>query len=138
MEVLYLNIQYRESKSFEIQELYKLFKSVNWLSANHPERLQKAISGSSTVISAWDNGKLVALINAIDDGEMTAYVHYLLVHPEYQRHGIAAHLINCIKEKYKDFLYLIIIPDDVKNVTLYEKFGFRVMAGSTPMYVFNQ
>jgi len=37
-----------------------------------------------TVCSAWDGDKLVGLISAMDDGVMTAYVHYLLVDPAYQ------------------------------------------------------
>ncbi len=28
--------------------------------------------------------QLVGLIRALDDGEMVAFLHYLLVHPDYQ------------------------------------------------------
>lgn len=36
----------------------------------------------------WDNEKLVSLVNAIDDSELTAYVHCLCVNPAYHGQGI--------------------------------------------------
>lgn len=47
-----------------------------------------ASEAGAVYISAWDGEKLIGLINALDDGELTAYVHYLLVNPEYQKDGI--------------------------------------------------
>ncbi len=41
-----------------------------------------------TVYTDWDNDKLIGLICAMDDGIMTAYIHYLLVNPDYQNMGI--------------------------------------------------
>jgi uncharacterized membrane protein len=40
----------------------------------------------------------------MDDGVMNAYVHYLLVRPEYQGIKIGRELVGRVKEKYKDFL----------------------------------
>ena len=37
---------------------------------------------SSTVISAWKDGKLWGLVRVLDDSEMLAYVHYVLVNPK--------------------------------------------------------
>ena len=62
---------YLETRDFTKVQLQELFKSVGWLSANYPERLFKAMNNCETVFTAWDNDKLVGLINAIDDGELT-------------------------------------------------------------------
>ena len=94
-------IKYLETRNFTKAQLQELFKSVGWLSANYPERLFKAMNNCETVFTAWDNDKLAGLVNAIDDGELTAYVHYLLVNPEYQGQGIASELLRMLKEKYK-------------------------------------
>ena len=40
------------------------------------------------------------------DSELLAYVHYVLVDPAYQGCGIASQLVERIKEKYKDYLYI--------------------------------
>ncbi len=44
------------------------------------------MKGFLTVFSAWDNDKLVGMICMMDDGIMTAYVHYLLVNPKYHNY----------------------------------------------------
>lgn len=66
-------------------ELERLFLSVDWSSGHFPDKLVKAMENYHTVISAWDDKKLVGMICVMDDGIMNAYVHYLLVDPEY--HG---------------------------------------------------
>lgn len=50
----------------------------------------------------------------MDDGELTAYIHYLLIRPEYQRRGIGRKLLELVKEKYKDYLYLLVISEEKK------------------------
>lgn len=75
-----MKIEYKETKDFTEKEVEQLFLSVNWLSGRYPDRLIKALKGSSLVITAWDGSKLVGLLRGIDDGEMVAFLHYLLVH----------------------------------------------------------
>lgn len=120
-------ITYTEEKKFTKEQVQQLFLSINWQSGNYPERLYKALMNSSTVLTAWDNEKLVGLIRVLDDTEMLAQIHYVLVHPDYQGKGIAGKMLEYIKEKYKNFLYLEAMPEDKKNVSFYEKYGFSVM-----------
>lgn len=132
-----MNITYKETKEFNRNELEELFLSVGWLSGRYPERLVKALKQSSTVITAWDGERLVGLIRALDDGEMMAFAHYLLVHPDYQGNGIAARLVVLLKEKYRDYLFFNIMPDEKKNVAFYEKFGFKILEEGTAMQLKN-
>lgn len=131
-------IEYKETKNFTAAELQELFLSVGWLSGNYPKRLEKAINNSDTVISAWDGNQLAGLVNALDDGEMTAYAHYLLINPKYHGMGIGRELVGRLKKKYERYLYLILIPEDKKNVAFYEQYGFEVIEGGTPMQVKTQ
>ena len=94
------------------------------------------MKNSSTVVTAWSGEELVWLVRVLDDGELVAYIHYLLVNPKYQGNGIAAHLVKYIKEKYKNYLYIELMPDE-KNVPFYEKYGFKVMEGGTAMFLSN-
>lgn len=130
-----INIEYRETQDFTADELHKLFSSVGWLSANYPERLVSAMRGSSWVISAWDGDRLAGLANVLADGELTAYVHYLLVDADYHGHGIGKELALRIKEKFSDCLYIVLIVESSKNVSFYESLGFKVTKGATPMDV---
>ncbi len=132
-----MDIQYKENKEFSKQQIEELFVSVNWISGRYPERVVRGLQNSSQVISAWHNDRLIGLIRAFDDGEMVAFVHYLLVHPDYQGHGIASKLLSLLKEKYKDYLFFNIMPDDKKNVAFYEKHGFKVLQEGTAMQLTN-
>ena len=130
-------ITYKDIKTFQEKDLKDLFTSVGWVSANYSDRLVKALANSGTVISAWDGDLLVGLINLLDDGELTAYAHYLLIRPEYQHKGIGKELLIRVKEKYKNYLYLVLIAENKEVISFYEKQGFRITEGSSPMMILN-
>ncbi len=133
-----MNITYSGDKIFTKENLKELFDSVGWVSGNYPERLYKALSNSETVFTAWQDNNLVGLVNVIDDGELTAYLHYLLVNPKYQGYGIGKALLNKVKEKYKDYLYLILIAENEKLVDFYKREGFDVQEGTFTMAITNK
>lgn len=83
----------------------------------------------TTVLTVWDGDRLVGLTRVLDDTEMLAQIHYVLVHPEYQGKGIAGKMIEYVKEKYKGFFYIEGMPEDKNNVPFYEKHGFCAVAG---------
>lgn len=129
-----MNIVYRDTQNFEPENLKDLFLSVEWSSGHYPEKLVVAMKNSGSVFTAWDNDKLIGLINALDDGIMTAYVHYLLVNPEYQGKGIGKELVRLISEKYKDYLRIVLIAYD-KEVGFYQHCGLTVGEEKTPMFI---
>ena len=88
---------------------------MDWVSGNYPERLSKALMNSSTVLTVWDGGRLVGLTRVLDDTEMLAQIHYVLVDLEYRGQGIAGRMIEYSKDKYKDFLYIEGMPEDREN-----------------------
>ena len=130
-------LQYTEEKCFTQKQVPQLFLSVHWISGNYPERLYKALMNSSTVLTVWDGEKLVGLTRVLDDTEMLAQIHYVLVHPDYQGQGIAGKMIEHIKEKYKNFLYIEGMPEDKNNVPFYEKHGFSVMKNGAAIQICN-
>lgn len=132
-----MQLTYTQEKKFTKQQVQELFLSVGWISGTYPERLHKALMNSSTVVTAWDGEKLVGLARVLDDTEMVAYLHYVLVHPDYQGHYIANTMIEMIKEKYKDFLYLEVMPEESKNAAFYQKFGFQIMENGVAMQICN-
>ena len=132
-----MNIRYTEEKCFTPEQVQALFRSVGWVSGEYPSRLHKALMHSSTVLTAWDGERLVGLARVLDDSEMVAYMHYVLVHPDYHGQGIAGAMIEQVKAKYRDFLYLEIMPEEQKNAAFYQRFGFRVMEDGVPMQLCN-
>ena len=128
---------YTEEKKFTKEQVQQLFLAVNWVSGKYPERLYKALMNSSTVLTVWDDEKLVGLTRVLDDTEMLAQIHYVLVHPDYQGKGIAGSMIERIKEKYRNFLYIEGMPEDKANVPFYEKHGFSVMENGAAIQICN-
>ena len=128
-------IEYTEDKKFTIDEVQRLFQSVQWVSGNYPERLYQALLHSSTVVTARKDGELVGLIRVLDDGGMMAYIHYVLVDPKCQGQGIAREMMNRIFEKYSDYFYIEVMPEERKNEAFYRKFGFSVMKDGVPMQI---
>ena len=129
-----MGIEYKETREFSRGQLEDLFLSVEWSSGHFPDKLVVAMRNFSTVISAWDGGKLVGMACAMDDGIMNAYMHYLLVRPEYQGTGIGSALVSKIKEKYGDYLRLVIVAYN-KELAFYEKCGFKNAEDSSAMFI---
>ena len=68
-----------------------------------------------------DDQKLIGLTRVLDDSEMLAQIHYVLVDPAYQGMGIAGKMIEYIKEKYKDFMYIEGMPEDKNKCLILSK-----------------
>ena len=120
-----MNIEYKKTKDFAAKELEHLFLSVNWESGKYPDKLVRAMKNSTHVISAWDGDKLVGLVRALDDGETVAFLHYLLVDPEYQGLHIGDELMKRIMKCFEDLLYVKIMPSDPKTIPFYKRYGFE-------------
>ncbi len=117
-------IEYKETKLIRKEQIVELFKSVNWPEANYPDKLFSAIQNSQTVICAFDKDNLAGLIRVVSDDSILAFIHFLLVNPKYQGQHIASNLVSLVKEKYKDIMYLKVVPKDEGAKKFYEKQGF--------------
>lgn len=129
-----MTIEYRDTRDFDRDRLRDLFLSVNWESAHYPDRLQIAIRNSDRVFSAWDGDRLVGLINALSDGALTVYFHYLLVHPEYQGQGIGRRLLELMLDHYRDYYKKILIAES-SATGFYRKCGFVADENTVPMFL---
>lgn len=129
-----MSITYKDTHDFSAKELQELFLSVEWSSGHFPDKLVVAMKNFKTVYTAWDGDKLIGLICAMDDGIMTAYIHYLLVNPVYQGKGIGKQLVEKMKEIYKDYLRIVIVAYN-DEVGFYETCGFERAKDASPMFI---
>lgn len=129
-----MNITYKEIHEFSAEDLEDLFLSVEWSSGHYPKKLAAAMRNYETVFSAWDGEKLVGLTAAMDDGVMTAYVHYLLVRPDYQHQGIGKRLVELMKDKYKEYLRIVVVAYNAE-LRFYESCGFSKAESASPMFI---
>ncbi|RAP54595.1 MAG: GNAT family N-acetyltransferase [Methanosphaera sp. rholeuAM130] len=132
--MIYMNIVYKDTHEFSKEELEELFLSVGWSSGHFPEKLVVAMKNFESVITAWNDDELVGLICAMDDGIMTAYVHYLLVKPDYHGMGIGETLVSKIKEHYVDYLRIVVVSYN-DEVEFYEHCGFKKADDASAMFI---
>jgi len=124
----------KQEKELPEEQLMNLFLSVGWESGKHPDRLVKAMRGSHSVMTVWDDHRLVGLMNALSDGEMTVYYHYLLVDPVYQMKGVGSMLVDAMKKKYQTCLRQVLIAYD-DAIPFYLKHGFLAGEGRAPLQI---
>lgn len=129
-----MEIRYLDTHDFTREQLEALFLSVKWSSGAYPDKLVRAMHGFETVISAWAGDQLVGMVCAMDDGVMNAYVHYLLVHPDFQDAGIGRELMARIKAVYSDYLRICLIAYD-DEAHFYENCGFHRSDNSCAMHL---
>lgn len=125
-----------ETKQITKEALVHLFTVVEWESAKYPDKLYEAILNSHTVVTAWDGDKMVGLANALSDGVLTAYFHYVLTDPSYQGKGIGKEMMEMLLEKYKDYYTKVLISYPLA-VGFYNRLGFQADDESMPMYLYN-
>ncbi len=127
------SITYSSSHELSPDSLERLFLSVGWESGKYPEKLSLSMKNYKSVFTAWDGKKLIGLVSAMDDGVLTAYVHYLLVDPDYQKHGIGRKLMEMVKERYVDYKKICLIAES-DAIKFYETCGFIKVDTASPMY----
>lgn len=94
-------MKYKESKNIPLDQLVSLYNSVGWTSyTTDVSQLQQAISQSLTVITAWEEEKLVGLIRGVGDGVTILYIQDVLVLPSHQRLGVGTTLMTHVLSLY--------------------------------------
>ena len=124
-----------ESKSFDDEAVLDLYRLNHWSSAEKPEELLKALQNSHGLVLAYMGDKLVGLGNAITDGHLVVYYPHMLVHPEYQGHGIGKLMMAKFQEKY-GHLHMQMLTADGEAVAFYEACGFQRAGQTVPMWIY--
>ena len=126
-----MDITYSSEHCPNDSELKELFSTVEWQVSRHIDRLSAAMYKYDNLITAWDGARLVGLVCSLDDGAVTAYINYLIVHPDYQRMGIGKELMRRILNEYRDFMRVELIAD-AGATEFYDKLNFDAI-NAVPM-----
>ena len=82
------------------------------------------------------NESVSYIMKVLKNGQI-GQLYYVLVNLDYQGMGIAGKMIEYIKEKYKDFMYIEGMPEDKNNVPFYQKHGFSLMENGAAIQICN-
>jgi GNAT superfamily N-acetyltransferase len=110
-----------------LADLLALYNSVGWSAyTDKPTTLARAVAGSSYVVGAVDEGRLVGLARAISDDASIFYLQDILVYPDHQRRGIAGRLLRDCLERYGHVRQCVLLTgDDEETRAFYESVGYK-------------
>jgi GNAT superfamily N-acetyltransferase len=129
------DVTYSEDRVLPLEPLTALYRANNWSSADHPETLQNALLNSHSLVTAWLDGNLIGLGNAISDGFLVVYYPHLLVSPEFQSRGIGSEIVRRLKLKYQGFHQHMLVADG-RAIEFYEKCGFTPAGETRAMWIY--
>lgn len=82
-----------KENSLNITDYRYLRNSVNWKVLSD-QQLKLALERSIVTFCAYDNGKPIGMGRIVGDGAVICYIQELVVHPQYQGHGIGKALMK--------------------------------------------
>lgn len=119
----------------DVDAVLELYRANHWSSAEKPDQLMVALRGSHSLVTAWDGARLVGLGNAISDGALVVYYPHLLVHPDVQRRGVGAALLDRLKARYAGFHQHVLMADG-EAVGFYLRHGFAPAGRTQSMWIY--
>jgi ribosomal protein S18 acetylase RimI-like enzyme len=128
-------LEYSETRELPIEGVVNLYRANGWSSAEKPAQLQQALVASHSLISAWDNARLVGLGNAISDGHLVVYYPHLIVHPEYQGRGVGSEIMRRLMQRYNGFHQQMLVADG-RALDFYRKCGFQRAGKTESMWIY--
>lgn len=107
-------------------ELVALYTQVGWSAyAKDPETLERAVRGSTLVVTARRAGTLIGLARALSDGATICYLQDVLVAPNAQRLGIGRLLVDQVLDRYAGVRQKVLLTDDEpRQRAFYESLGY--------------
>ncbi len=115
----------------DTQQLDSLWNAIGWRQRGQ-EKWKKVLSKSYFMYTAWDGNRLIGTGRITEDGIMCMF-YDIGVHPDYQRKGIGARILEELISRVKDREYasigLFAWEENPANIPFYEKFGFVKTSG---------
>lgn len=121
-------IEYKKDwKDIEFSSVIDLYNSVGWVAyTNKPGELQRALENSSYINLAFVDSKLIGVIRTLSDSVSIHYIQDIIVHPDYQRHGVGRGLLDSALSFYKEVRTHVLLTDnEEKQKLFYESLGFK-------------
>lgn len=120
-------ISFRTDKDLSLEDLLSLYESVGWVSyTKSPETLSKAICGSTFVVTAWEDSKLIGLARCLSDDASIMYLQDILVKPHHQSKGVGKQLMTHCLSRFSHVRQRVLITDDTaEQKRFYSSCGFK-------------
>ena len=127
-----INIRLFEEGDFK--EIQRLYEKEGWMTiVKRPEDGLKAWKNSNLVLVALQQDKIVGVVRAFTDTEITTYIIELLVGEEFRGKGIGKALIDTCHLLYPKARIEVLASETSRE--FYKSHGFRDMLGLRKSYI---
>lgn len=106
-----------------LDEMKEIYSSVGW--AKHTKEIIKQVFEASKVIALVTvNGRIIGFGRAMTDGVFNAAIYDVIVHPEFQKQGIARQIMEYLLDKLSNVSCVHLISTS-GNEDIYMKLGLK-------------
>jgi GNAT superfamily N-acetyltransferase len=117
----------------ETDDLVDLYGSVGWGAyTSDPAALERAVAGSTYVVTARHEGELIGLARGLSDDVSIFYLQDILVRPEWQSRGVGGALLSDCLSRFAHVRQKVLITDDEERQhRFYRALGYHAI-GDVP------
>jgi GNAT superfamily N-acetyltransferase len=123
---------YRDLSKANWQEMKDVYESVGWMK-HSKEIIQQVFEASDVIALAVYNGRIVGFGRALSDGVFNAAIYDVVVHRDFQGHGIGKAIIEDLLEQLKHVSCVHLIATTGKE-EFYQKAGLKKLKTAMARY----
>ena len=106
-----------------LDEMKEIYSSVGW--TKHTKEIIRQVFEASNVIALVTvNGRIIGFGRAMTDGVFNAAIYDVIVHPEFQKQGIARQIMEYLLNKLSNISCVHLISTS-GNEDFYKKLGLK-------------
>jgi ribosomal protein S18 acetylase RimI-like enzyme len=106
-----------------LDEMKEIYSSVGW-TKHTKEIIRQVFEASNVVALVTLNGRIIGFGRAMTDGVFNAAIYDVIVHPEFQKQGIARQIMEYLLEKLNNISCVHLISTS-GNEDFYKKLGLK-------------
>ncbi|WP_040203475.1 GNAT family N-acetyltransferase [Neobacillus jeddahensis] len=116
-----------------LEEMKEIYSSVGW--TRHTKEIIKQVFEASNVVALVTvNDRVVGFGRAQTDGVFNAAIYDVVVHPDFQKQGIAKQIIEHLLDQLADVSCVHLISTS-GNEGFYQKLGFKKLKTGMARYL---
>jgi GNAT superfamily N-acetyltransferase len=121
-------------ESVAIEDLLDLYGSVEWGAyTSDPAGLERAVAGSTYVVTARHEGQLIGLARGLSDDVSIFYLQDILVRREWQRRGVGGALLADCLTRFAHVRSKVLVTDDEdRQHRFYRAMGYQEIGDAAP------
>lgn len=123
-----MQLQYILNPAVSGDQVAVLRTAVKWDARG--DKMEQILGATYMSVGCFDGERLVGFVDVISDRVDDALIRILVVHPQYQRKGIALQLLKTVIEQVRtDRIRTTNVLFETDLSELYRKAGFRIIGG---------